>query len=73
MTDREHQDALKTLLEELKFMDDEDRADAGLDSDLTDIAEVRTFDEAGVMSTNAGLVLAMADGGEFQVTIVRSR
>ena len=73
MNENELQDALKTLLEELKFMDDEDRADVGLDSDLTDIAETRTFDEAGVLTNNAGLVVRMADGSEFQITIVQSR
>lgn len=35
--------------------------------------EVRTFREAGVLSTNEGLVVRTEDGSEFYVTIVRSR
>ena len=31
------------------------------------------YDEAGVLTRNAGLVLRMDDGAEFQVTVVRSR
>ena len=34
---------------------------------------VRTFEEAGVMTWNKGLVLTLPDGTEFQVTIVQSR
>lgn len=32
-----------------------------------------TFDEAGVLSSSAGLVVRMDDGSEYQITIVRSR
>ncbi len=32
-----------------------------------------TFEDAGVLTSNAGLVLRTADGSEFQVTVVRSR
>jgi hypothetical protein len=32
-----------------------------------------TFEEAGVLTRNAGLVIVMRDGSEFQVTVVRSR
>jgi hypothetical protein len=31
-----------------------------------------TFDEAGVLTRDAGLVVQFADGTEFQVTVVRS-
>ena len=34
---------------------------------------VRTFSEAGILTYNKGLVVAMPDGCEFQVTIVKSR
>ena len=37
------------------------------------IASVRTFEEAGVLSEDRGLVVTMADGSEFRITIVRSR
>ncbi len=34
---------------------------------------IRTFAEADLLTRDAGLVLRMDDGSEFQVTIVRSR
>jgi hypothetical protein len=37
-----------------------------------DKPRVRSFANAGVMTTNAGLVLRALDGQEFQFTIVRS-
>lgn len=42
-----------------------------LDEDLA--RRACTFEDAGIMTTDRGLVLTMADGTEFQVTIVRSR
>ena len=35
--------------------------------------QVRTFEQAGVMIYNKGLVIEMPDGTEFQLTIVQSR
>lgn len=37
------------------------------------IRDVRTFREAGVLSTNEGLVVRTEDGSEFHLTIVKSR
>ncbi len=34
---------------------------------------VRTFEQAGVMTYNRGLVISLPDGSEFQLTIVQSR
>ena len=34
---------------------------------------VRTFEDAGVMTYNEGLVIELPDGTEFQLTIVQSR
>ena len=34
---------------------------------------VQTFEEAGVMTRDAGLVITLPDGTEFQLTIVQSR
>ena len=73
MNETELQDALKTLLEELHFMDEEDRQHAGLPDEMADATRVRTFEEEGVLTRNAGLVITMADGSEFQVTVVQSR
>ena len=49
----------------------------GTGSDDDDILwenlRVQTFDEAGVMTRDAGLVITLPDGTEFQLTIVQSR
>ena len=36
-------------------------------------ARVRTFENAGIMTYNKGLVIQLPDGSEFQLTIVQSR
>ena len=74
MNENELQDALKNLLEEIAFMDDEDREDAGLGSAaaLADVKRVRTYEEEGVLTPDAGMVITTSTG-EFQLTIVRSK
>jgi len=72
VNENELQDALKNLLEEIAGMDDEDREDAGLGDGLADVKRIRTYEEEGVLTHNAGLVITTTDG-EFQLTIVRSR
>ncbi|QYK49096.1 MAG: hypothetical protein KF838_04415 [Phycisphaeraceae bacterium] len=42
-------------------------------NDLDDLASVTTFERAGLMTTNAGIVLRFGDGSVFQVSIVQSR
>ena len=42
-------------------------------SDDGDKPTVRSFEEAGVMTRNAGLVLRTPDGQEFQISVVKSR
>lgn len=37
------------------------------------IKSVRTFSQAHLLTTDAGLVIKMPDGSEYQLTIVRSR
>lgn len=32
-----------------------------------------TFDECGILTSNDGIVLSLADGSEFQITVVRSK
>jgi hypothetical protein len=36
-------------------------------------ADARSFEEAGVLTSNDGLVVRFPDGAEFQLTVVRSR
>ena len=71
MDEHELQDALKGLLDDVAFMDDEERAEAGISDEL--VLRVSTFADEGVLTTDAGLVVTAKDGSEFQITIVRSR
>ena len=49
------------------------RSEADPEDLLWGDAQVETFEEAGVMTYNKGLVVRLPDGSEFQVTIVQSR
>ena len=42
-------------------------------SDDGDKPSVCTFEQAGVMSLNAGLVLRAPDGQEYQMSVIKSR
>jgi len=42
-------------------------------SDDDEKPTVRSFEEAGVMTCNAGLVFRTPDGQEFQISVVKSR
>jgi len=37
------------------------------------VRSARPFEELGVLTRNAGLVVRMDDGSEYQITVVRSR
>jgi len=42
--------------------------------DLADhVTGLATFEESGVLTRDDGLVLRLADGSEFQLTVVQSR
>jgi hypothetical protein len=68
------QEGMRAMIEEIAYMDEEDLRDLGLDmaAPMAE-AEVGTFEEHGVLTTNAGLVLRLGDGTEYQLTIVQSR
>lgn len=40
--------------------------------ELPSLTGCRTYQDAGVLTSDAGLVLRMSDGSEFQLTLVRS-
>lgn len=64
---------LGELLSEIGWMDEEDRR-ASLATDVSELGEcqTRSFEEAGLLTMNDGLLVRTADGREFQLTIVRS-
>jgi hypothetical protein len=38
-----------------------------------EIRSILTFDEAGMLTNDKGLVVRTSDGSEFQITIIQSR
>jgi len=73
VNENELQDALKTLLEEIAFMDADDRERFDLPAEMAEVDRVSTFEEAGVLTRDTGLVVTATDGTEFQVTIIQAR
>ena len=59
--------AIADYLVDLIEQDDQPWSDDG------DKPTVRSFEDAGVMTCNAGLVLRTPDGQEFQISVVKSR
>lgn len=49
-----------------------DQACADGMSGFEGLGVLRSFDEAGVLSANVGMVVRFSDGREFQVTVVQS-
>ena len=54
---------METMLYEM--LQDEDAA--------PEVRRVQTFEEAGVLTRNRGVVVRTADGSTFQISIVKSR
>lgn len=46
---------------------------SGLLENSEERPKVRSFSDAGLLTTDIGLVLKFSDGSEFQLTIVQSR
>jgi hypothetical protein len=43
------------------------------DEAAPEIARVQTFEEAGLLTNNRGVVVRTADGSEWQISVVKSR
>ena len=74
MTEKTFETILQDLLETAGWVEGE--SDAGdLEAEVEPFmgCSVTTFEDAGVLTKNRGLVVRMADGSEFQVDIVQSR
>jgi hypothetical protein len=41
--------------------------------DYDELPDMRTFEEACLMTSNKGFVMRMPDGSEFQVQVIRSK
>lgn len=74
MTEHEMQTALNDLFAELILATDCDEFPDNIPDELRDIDMVQTYEEAGLLTSDAGLVLRLKGGrGEFQITVRRSR
>jgi len=72
MTERDVEHCLMELLDAIALADPED-AIVDIPKGLEDLKRVETYEDAGMLTGNAGLVLRTRRGDEFQVTIVKSR
>lgn len=66
--EREVESALLSALEESIYDEDGD----GVTLDLS-VARVDTFESVGLLTRDRGVVVALDDGSEYQITIKRSR
>ncbi len=73
MDDFTLQTVLGATLDNLALADADELAGQDLPEELAELDGTRSFEQAGVLTYNAGLVLRMADGAEYQLTIVQSR
>jgi hypothetical protein len=66
--------SLSELVSELTYLDPEDVV-ATFSADVSGLigSTVSTYEEAGVLTRDAGFIVRMEDGTEYQVTVVRSR
>ena len=65
--------ALLGLLDEISSFDAEDLRDFSDATEAFKGCRPETFENAGILTTNRGLVLRLRDGSEFQIEILRSR
>ena len=73
MNEIEVQNALKALLRQVALMTEKEAAKADVPDDLVNLRYVRTFQEDGLLTNNAGVTLITADSSEFQIAVVKSR
>jgi hypothetical protein len=65
------EDWLKEAIQE--FVDDDDDVMYLGESEVPVASRVDTFDDAGILTMNKGLLVELENGEEFQITIVQSR
>ncbi len=67
MMTKQIEEMIKTLIEMGSEPDEYDEIHA------EGVERVTSFEEAGIMTSDKGMVIQMENGSEFQVTIVQSR
>lgn len=70
MTENELQDMLVGFIDMVAYMDQEELDEAELyEWGAFEDASVRSYSEGGYLTNDTGLVITLADGSEFQITI----
>jgi len=62
----------RTLLELFEDIASDEELQASLDQPALANAQVKTFEDAGLLTRDRGIVLSLEDGSEFQITIVQT-
>jgi hypothetical protein len=62
----------RTLLELFEDIASDEELQTSLDHPGMANAQVKTFEDAGLLTRDRGIVLSLEDGSEFQITIVQS-
>ncbi len=73
MTEATMEAALSVTLAHLLFAAQDEEFPENLPELWTGLDSVETFAQAGLLTSNRGIVLRMQDGSEFQLTIVKRR
>jgi hypothetical protein len=73
-TEKDVEQAFEHLLEEIIWLKHVDIEESGILSALNfSDCTVTTFEHAGVLTANRGLVLTTAEGAEFQISILQTK
>jgi hypothetical protein len=62
----------RTLLELFEDIASDEELQATFGLQVLANTQVRTFEDAGLLTRDLGIVLSLEDGSEFQITIVQS-
>lgn len=65
----EHTDLLEELLQEALAAEPSDEDDGPVDAPNLTVHSIRTFDDAGILTTDKGIVIATKDGQRVFLTI----
>lgn len=74
MNEHEFSDTLETILGEIAWMDEDDKELCWCEADVDHLDECETtsFRSGGVLTDNAGFTVKLADGSEYQITVIKS-
>lgn len=72
MTEQELEENLLMLFDEIGSLAEDNCTELETPVDFLKGGSIKTFENAMLLTDNKGLIFRLADGSEFQLTIVRS-